>query len=88
MERKKWFLDRIGNTIYRSAVTCDCEHCKDVYENGIKIADKQHSDYLYDWDCITSSMDYPKQPVRYFDTIKERNDYELNYNLSNILAKN
>ena len=75
MERKQWFLNRVGNTVYRSEVTCDCEHCNDVYKNGITIGDKEHADYLYDWECITS-IDYPKLPVRYFYTTKQRDEYE------------
>jgi predicted metal-binding protein len=75
MERKQWFLNRIGKVVYRSEVTCGCEHCKDVYNNGLTVGDKDHADYLYDWECITS-IDYPKLPVRYFDTIKQRDEYE------------
>lgn len=75
-ERKQWFLNRIGKTVYRSVVTCGCKSCEGVYSDGITIGDEQHAIYLYDWECITS-IDYPKLPVRYFDTIAERNYYEL-----------
>lgn len=75
-ERKQWFINRIGKTVYRSVVTCDCKSCEGVYTDGITIGDEQHAIYLYDWECITS-IDYPKLPVRYFDTIAERNYYEL-----------
>jgi hypothetical protein len=76
IERKEWFTKRIGNIVYRSKVTCDCHHCNEVYKNGIIIGDKEHANYLYDWECITSSIEYSKLPVRYFDAIKERDEYE------------
>ena len=39
-ERKQWFLSRIGKTITMEKITCDCDGCKDAYENGIVVEDK------------------------------------------------
>jgi len=44
----QWFIDRIGKTIYRNKVKCDCESCKKGTEHGIVISDKTHADYLFD----------------------------------------
>jgi hypothetical protein len=47
-ERRKWFIDRIGKTLYRKKTTCECEYCKNVCVNGIKVLDLEHAIYLHD----------------------------------------
>ena len=45
------FIDRIGKTVYRDAVSCPCQSCKDWTEKWIEIWDKIHAQYLYDVQC-------------------------------------
>lgn len=44
--KKQWFLDRIGKTIYRDSVGCQCETCINVGKHGLTITDELHADYL------------------------------------------
>lgn len=78
MDRKQWFIDRIGKRVYRNSTHCNndkCIPCKNVYKNGIVITDKQHATYLYDIEC-----DYNREgkPLRYFDTLEEMLEFEKN----------
>lgn len=41
-----WFTNRIGKKVYRDKNRCSCDTCKKVFENGLKILDKQHAEYL------------------------------------------
>lgn len=63
MNRKQWFIDRIGKRVYRVKSLCDCEGCRTAYENGVIITDESHANYLYDcereWGLI------------YYDTLEE-----------------
>ena len=34
-DRKKWFLDRIGKTVYPNNMNCDCEECQKVLKEGL-----------------------------------------------------
>jgi hypothetical protein len=72
-KRKQWFKDRIGKTVYRNKNTCDCKTCKRVYKNGLVITDDMHADYLF---CCESEFTFEGHPLKYFDTIKERNEFE------------
>jgi hypothetical protein len=65
--RKQWFLDRIGKRVYRTNFEC-CDHCEKVYQEGIVIIDRIHAYYL--------QACQRELGIKYFDTIKERNDYE------------
>jgi len=47
-KRLKWFQDRIGKTIYRGSLSCDCEICKAIEAAGVEILDKDHAKYLTD----------------------------------------
>jgi len=48
MHTKKWFENRMGKRIYRITKTsCNCEHCKNVYDGGLIIWNLQHAHYLY-----------------------------------------
>lgn len=48
MKTLDWFIKRIGKTIYRDSDGCSCGTCKNIVENGIKIHDKQHAQYMFD----------------------------------------
>lgn len=43
----KWFLNRLGKTVYRDDVSCPCPTCKKGTTDGIVIGDKQHAEYLH-----------------------------------------
>lgn len=72
--RNEWFNARIGKTVYRTDNGCECQTCKDVLLNGLKIADKMHADYL---EMCENDLE-----IRYFDTIEERNEFEQKINPS------
>lgn len=44
----QWFIDRIGKRVFRDKNLCNCGVCKNVFQNGLIITDKQHAQYLYD----------------------------------------
>lgn len=73
MDRKQWFVDRIGKTVYRNKVSCDCKICDNAYEYGVFISDFVHADYLY---CCESEYTIEGIPLKYFDTIIERDQFE------------
>lgn len=68
-QREQWFIDRIGQTIYRTKVKCDCNSCKISYENGIEIKDKEHANFIFKHECELG--------ISYFETKEERNIFEL-----------
>ncbi len=72
-EREQWFRDRVGKVVYRNKTSCDCEICNSVYKNGLFIKDIFHAEYIAMCEC-----DYNSEcvPLYYFDTKKERNQYE------------
>lgn len=47
-ERKRWFIDRIGKRVFRGPVSCNCETCVRVHNEGLIIADEFHAIYLLD----------------------------------------
>ena len=71
-ERHKWFLDRIGKKVYRNHRDC-CEHCEEVYKNGLIISDATHATYLHD---VESEFTAEGNPTHYFDTREEMLEYE------------
>ena len=71
-ERENWFLARIGRVLYRIEA-CSCEICRAVYENGIFVHDRNQAIYLYDIECAYNA---DGDPLRYFDTLAERDEYE------------
>lgn len=73
-ERKKWFVDRIGKTIYRNVNGCDCRTCKNVYDNGIIISDEQHALYIHAREVC--SWEDRETGFRYFDTKEEVEQFE------------
>lgn len=58
MQTLEWFNKRIGQKVYRNDNGCPCHACRNVLENGLKIADEGHAEHLYDvqseymWDGI------------------------------------
>jgi hypothetical protein len=44
----QWFLDRIGQRIYRENNFCNCEICVDIWKNGLIVLDDFHARYLFD----------------------------------------
>jgi len=47
---KEWFIERIGKTIYRDKVGCNCKDCNINFEKGLIVVDEQHAEYLADID--------------------------------------
>ena len=47
----KWFIDRIGKTIYRNPLHgrgyCICTSCKNVGKAGLIIKDVNHAKYIH-----------------------------------------
>lgn len=43
-----WFKSRIGQRVYRTESSCECEVCKKVGEVGLIIVDELHAQYLFD----------------------------------------
>lgn len=74
-ERLKWFLSKVGSTLYRNDHGCDCQSCKDVLERGVFINDELHAHYCYDIEC---DFNAEGTPLRYFDTISERDAWVKN----------
>jgi hypothetical protein len=44
----QWFLDRIGQRIYRENNFCNCEICLETWKNGLIVLDDFHARYLFD----------------------------------------
>lgn len=63
MNRKQWFIDRIGKRVYRGSISCTCESCQKVEKEGLVISDNDHANYLYDCERELG--------VRYYDSLEE-----------------
>ncbi len=48
MHTLKWFINRIGKTVYRDDSKCGCFCCDNIVKNGVKIRNEQHAEYLHD----------------------------------------
>ena len=42
---KSWFINRIGKIIHREWYKC-CQGCDHAYQNGLKVQNKLHAEYL------------------------------------------
>ena len=42
-----FFTTRIGKRIYRDKLSCKCDDCQEVKEDGLVIMDQQHAEYLH-----------------------------------------
>lgn len=64
-ERLQFFLDRIGQRLYRNDDGCGCDICRHILEKGILIHDEFQAQYCYDIECdLTAEC----TSLRYFDT--------------------
>lgn len=59
LERKKWFLERVGKRVYRDPNTCPCETCKRIAVEGLIIHDESHAIYLHDIESISRAEGHP-----------------------------
>lgn len=71
--RKQWFLDRIGKTVFRTDTYCNCDACTREYTEGVFIDDAQIAESLSD---VESHHAYHAKYLKFFDTEQERNDFE------------
>lgn len=63
MNRKQWFIDRIGKRVYRGMVSCPCESCQKAGKEGLVISDNDHANYLYDRERELG--------LKYYDSLEE-----------------
>jgi hypothetical protein len=60
----QWFIDRIGKRVFRdkdiSSYICSCDICKNIFEKGLIILDKEHAQYLFDVQNETGIRYYEK----------------------------
>jgi hypothetical protein len=63
---KDWFVERIGERIYRDSNGCDCSVCKSIEIHGLVIHDELHAQYLYD--CQNEIG------INYYETKKEKRE--------------
>lgn len=72
MERKQWFLDRVGKRVFNTSF-CSCTICKAFYESGTIIHDKFEAicDFGFEQDLQAEGTKF-----KYFDTKEERSIYE------------
>lgn len=61
---KDWFVERIGQKIYRDDNGCDCHVCKTIERVGLVIHDELHAQYLHDV--------HTEMGINYYDTKKEK----------------
>lgn len=73
-EREKWFLDRIGKTIFRNKGFCDCARCLLVYNNGLILKDASQA--RYSMAIEGESWSDGQIGIRYFDTKEEVLEFE------------
>jgi hypothetical protein len=57
-----WFIDRIGQRIYRLTNTKCCTRCDNVYANGLIIYDKDHAEWLYCWQSEDGAIYADRKP--------------------------
>lgn len=69
--RRKWFLERVGERVFRTDNGCGCDSCGVNYRVGIVIFDTHHANYLAEMESD------PDRDLRYFDSIEERDKYKL-----------
>lgn len=73
IERKQFFLKKVGDVLWRSKTDCTCESCMRVYKEGIHVDNEQQALYLYDYESVTAVDGFP---VKYFETKEERDNFE------------
>lgn len=70
-DRKQWFIDRIGTTIYRSRTYCNDDICNQEYDRGIEVQSMDHANRLYELE-IFSILDRGEPEIRFFDNLRDR----------------
>ena len=73
MNRKDWFIERIGKKVYRTQNGCTCKVCSYILENGVSISDKLHASYMAD---IEADYNQDGDMLKYFDTKEEVTEYQ------------
>lgn len=46
---KEWFIEKIGQRVFRTKSSCQCKICEKVYQEGLIIQDEFHAKVLYDY---------------------------------------
>ena len=65
-KNREWFVERIGQRVYRDDNGCDCSICKTIERTGLIIHDELHAQYLFD--CQN------ELGVIYFDSKKDKRE--------------
>jgi len=58
-ERKKWFLDHVGKTVFQNNIDCDCPVCEKINNEGFTIVDESHAMDIFIKECIERSPNNP-----------------------------
>jgi len=82
MDRKQWFIDRIGKRVFNT-LFCDCQTCQSYYEAGTIIHNKFEAIVLFDTE---SDLQAEGTKLKYFDTKEERTIYEIENNLLSLIS--
>ena len=72
------FTNHIGRTVWRTSSMCNCDVCRDVFEDGLFILDANHATYIKDVAAETG--------LKYFQT-KEERDQWINHNSNLFVTK-
>lgn len=62
LEKLQWFIERIGNRVWRKTNSCKCNDCARVVKNGLIISNKNHAIYLTDVSSEMGIKYYDKKP--------------------------
>jgi len=73
MDRKQWFISRIGKRVFNTSF-CDCIICQSFYESGTIIHDEFEAIATYGFE---SDLQAEGTKLKYFDTKEERTAYEI-----------
>jgi len=76
MDRKQWFISRIGKRVFNT-LFCDRAYCLIVYEAGMVINDRFEAIASYD---LEQDLQAEGTKLKYFDTKEERTQYEIENN--------
>ena len=61
-ERERWFLDRVGERVFRNLPDADSSSIVDSISEGTKIRDEGHALYLHDYEKQTEGITYFESP--------------------------
>lgn len=68
-ERKKWFIKQVGKVLFSTKTACSCLACIMVYNNGRLVRNKEHAEYLFDWEGL--------EPMTFFLSRDARDAFEV-----------